>query len=499
MQRDFTEEDYQTVLNAYLQGERIPAISNSLSVKKYQLYLLLPRLRSDRDKKVAEYLQDGLNAQEISRLIGVTSATVKKIIERVNNGIIDPITKQPVPDKLMEDFQHGLLLSEIANKYGLPTKLVRKIRDTKIREFHNKNLTCNEIANIFWLSPATVIHVLAVTQTAENQTIDERIREYLRAGKNEQQVAQILGLPVPEVKAIRAKHAPKLGLSPEVREKYSEVTKLYREGWTYEQIGAHYGISRERVRQILKSALVDHKELKRQVQQDRKLKRKEERKQKLQTALEKLFETRSLESIKEEFGRSTIEQLTEKYNIDAKTITQIRNEYNISCCYTKTDYDLIKEMSLAGVPAPEIAKRVNRSLVGIRYVIRVLRAKDSSFPKGNTGKKSRLDADKLIELYNLGKEVQDIADELGFSVDHIKTNLRLLALAGRVRRRPKSATRLERIPPLGGAQTGPSAEQGTASTEQVHQPRAGTPPCQNSQGTDNPLSPGSSEQGQLAS
>lgn len=84
---------------------------------------------------------------------------------------------------------------------------------------------------------------------------DEAMRRAVRAGIPRKQVAQIFRVSLATVYSVTPKCAGWPMHGPDDPKRAAEIERCYREGQTLEQIGISFGVSRERVRQILRKHL----------------------------------------------------------------------------------------------------------------------------------------------------------------------------------------------------------------------------------------------------
>jgi DNA-binding CsgD family transcriptional regulator len=237
-------------------------------------------LRAQRNVELVRLRNEGMSPEEIALQVKLSPERVRQILQEFESREYEPQSDSKNPLELSLEIlrlrDEGQSLDEIAQEFALSLRSVREIlvitdgrgsftsmaqvrtviRDAEILKLLDEGRPLREIARQIALPPGRIRQVLGNLGKSipEQQPPFSREKRTEFLQRNRQLVRELQDLE-PGLDAIGISRRLNLTTS-DVRQlqKQIEMVRRRSEGQTLEQISQHFGVSRERVRQILRQA-----------------------------------------------------------------------------------------------------------------------------------------------------------------------------------------------------------------------------------------------------
>ncbi len=387
----------------------------------------------ERRKKVVRLYKEGKNKDEISKELGVSVSTIDKDIKYlIAKGLIeDQETKkktiQDRREKVLVLYNQGNTLIKIAEELGVSINTVYKdvgfLRETgRIKGKVNKR---EEKVNIR----------------------RERVAKLYKEGKTEKEIAEILGISFNTVQKDITYLIKNGIIEPKITIRRKKVARLYEEGKNKVEISKELGVSvstvNKDIKYLIENGFIEDQETKKKTIQDRRekvlvlynqgntvIKIAEELGVSTNTVYKDvrfLKETGRIKGKEDREDRKNKKQKVNKREEKANTRRErIAILYNRGESVRQISEDL-------GVPISTVYDDIK--YLGENGIIR-LRVKDNEL-------KAKKRREEVARLYNSGKSIKEIAEELGVTIPTVSRDIKQLEEEGSIERRSRKSKGVE--------------------------------------------------------
>ena len=268
----------------------------------------------EKDNKILELLEKGLNQTEVGKQLGVSKAAISLRIKNIKKRGVDiPERKNENDEKILELLEKGLSQKEVGEQLGVskttiskrirmmrelgveipknkrnPRKTENDERDNKILEMLEKGLNQAEVGKQLGVSCDAIskrvkkMRERGVEIPKRKNESDEKILELLEKGLNQNKIAKQLGVSA-EVVSIRIKKMRERGVEIPKRKKENDerdnkILELLEKGLTLNKIAIQLGVSdnaiSKRIKKMKERGVEIPKRIKKRNNKDAKFKEK---------------------------------------------------------------------------------------------------------------------------------------------------------------------------------------------------------------------------------
>ena len=472
------EKAKEKILKLYNSKAGTEEIAKALNISLPTMYRYIRELREEgkfqgikkkeeRKEKTLELYNQGIEVKEIAKRLNVTVETINTYIKELEEeGRVEKrktlrktSKKEENKEKILELYNQGLEIKEIAKRLNISdTTIYKYIKELKeegrIQKrktlakkdinkeetlgLYNSKMKVKEIAkklNVSVVTIRTYIKELKEEGKVQNNGKEERKEEALELynqGLEIKEIAKRLNVTSVTINTY-IKELIEEGRIQERKnlkqrkkeEKKEEVLRLCKQGIKTKEIAKKLNLADSTIHRYIKE--IEEERVKRR-KTLRKNSKKEGNKEKILELYNQELEIKEIAK-KLNLAYSTIHRYIKELGEEGR----IQERKNLK---QRKREERILELYSQGLEIKEIAKKLNLAYSTVHRYIRELEEEGRVEERKSVRKSVKIERkEKVLELYNQGTEVKEIAMRLDVSVVTIKTYIKELKEEGRVEER----------------------------------------------------------------
>lgn len=223
----------KNILNLFKEGSSFKDIAALCYISKAQVKKILEEYPEFHSKEIIALSNEGVSYQEIAKHCSISEVAVSNYLNEHNQSYKEP--KQNISERKQQSLE----------------------QIKKIFELYMEGHTCKHIGDIFGISTATVYQTLHRNPeyklyVEERKTQNELRKRETQEHKKRKIYGNSLSKRIPKQKKETLYYEKRVSQRKQQSlEKSKELLELYKQGLVYKNIGEKFGITHERVRQIL--------------------------------------------------------------------------------------------------------------------------------------------------------------------------------------------------------------------------------------------------------